>query len=370
MIDYVKWRGDITFEESPLNEIDSLIFTELSYLPLEDIVPSVTEGGSITIHNALDKFLNKFNEDVPLGAIIPGASIIALFKAAALSKRFSNVKMWAYENDVNTGSERQFSALCFLYGKRLNYVAYRGTDDTLIGWKEDFNMALYTPIPAQTAAVEYINKVSRMCSGTLTVGGHSKGGNLAVYSSLCADKRVRRRIVQIHNFDGPGFTYKFLDAVNDEVTVSKIMNYLPNNSYIGRIFDIIGEHKIVESKEKGLNQHDAFSWEVLGASFVEQTEFTQGSNEFHELLKVWVGKMSVNDRNRFVDSFYRIITSTNASTLSDIVEDKLKFIKGVLTSDDKDRKIVIDGIMSFLKEKSRIKSSIKSKNAANVNNKK
>ena len=361
IIDYVKWRCDITFSHSPLNEVDSMIFTELSYLPFEHFVPSVSSGEKLLLSEVADKFFDVYDEDRSIGAIIPGPYIIKLFRSISKTKRFSDVKMWAYVNDISKDMEKQFSALCFSWDKKNTFIAFRGTDDTLIGWKENLNMALYTPIPAQTDGVEYLEQIARLTKDKLYVGGHSKGGNISVYAALNAQPKTKKRIVEVYNFDGPGFTSAFTDMVNDIVTVSKIKNIMPEGSIIGRIFDTLGEQTVVKSFNKGVMQHDAFSWDVAGAEFIRANKFESGSDEFHVLLKSWVSNMPEEDRHKFVDSFYRIATSTNASTLSDIMIAKMKFVMGVISSKGEDKKIVIDGIKRLFKEKNEIKGTSKSK---------
>ncbi|MBQ9744661.1 MAG: DUF2974 domain-containing protein [Clostridia bacterium] len=362
MIDYVKWRCDISFSNSPLNEVDSLIFTELSYLPFEHFVPSVDSNKKLLLSEVADRFFDVYDEDRSIGAIIPGPYIIKLFRLLSKSTRYAEVKMWAYVNDISKDKEKQFSAICFSWDKDNTYIAFRGTDDTLIGWKENLNMALYTPIPAQQDGVDYVEKIATLVKkDKLYIGGHSKGGNISVYSALNVSPKVKKRICRVYNFDGPGFTSRYLDLVNDLDTISKIWNYLPEGSLIGRIFDSVGEHVIVKSFVKGVQQHDAFSWDVMGAEFIRANKFESGSDDFHVLLKSWVSKMTEEDRHKFVDSFYRIATSTNASTLSDIMIAKMKFVMGVISSKGEDKKIVIDGIKRLLKEKNEIKGSAKSK---------
>lgn len=362
MIDYVKWRSDITFDKSPINEVDSLIFTEIAYLPFEHFVPTLDSGDKILLSEAADKFFDVYDEDKSIGAIIPGHDIIRLFRILSKTKRYSDVKMWAYVNEISRDTEKQFCAMCFSFDNKKTFIAFRGTDDTLIGWKENLNMALYAPIPAQIDGAEYVEKIMKLTKDKLYLGGHSKGGNIAVYSALSTENKLRKRINTVYSFDGPGFIDKFLECIDDPVTVSKIINFLPEGSIVGRIFDIVGAYQIVRSYNRGVQQHDAFSWSVLGAEFVQADEFDRSSDDFHELLKKWVYNMPEEDRNKFVESFYRIATSTNASTLSDIMLDKVKFIKGVLTSESEDRKTVIVGLKSLLKERSTVKGANKAKN--------
>ena len=361
MQDYVKWRSDITFAMSPLNEVDSLIFTELSYLPFEHFVPSVSSGEKMLLSEVADKFFDVFDEDKSIGAIIPGPYIIRLFRSISKTKRYSDVKMWAFVNNISRDKEMQFSALCFSYDKKQTFIAFRGTDDTLVGWKENLNMAIHVPIPSQIEGMTYVETIASLTKDKLYLGGHSKGGNIAVYSGLTVNPKVQKRIERVYNFDGPGFTDKFLLTVTDKVAVSKIANYMPKSSTIGRIFDHIGVHYIIKSFNRGVQQHDAFSWDVLGAELVQVNAFDKDSDDFHEMLKNWVYNMSEDDRNRFIEAFYRVATSTNASTLSDIMMNKVKFVMSVLSSSGEDKKVLMGGVKKLLKEKNTLKGVAKNK---------
>ena len=360
ILDYVKWRSDITLDMMPLNEIDSLIFTELCYLPFEHLIPSLGSKKKITLSEAADRFLDIYDENKSIGAIIPGQFIIRLLRYVGKTLRFSDVKVWGYVNDVSTDTEKQFSAMCFSWGRN-TFIAFRGTDDTLIGWKEDLNMALYTPIPAQTDGVNYAERIATLTKDKLYIGGHSKGGNIAVYTALNMQPKYKKRLVAVYNFDGPGFTNEYLDSASDPGVENRIYNFLPSGSVIGRIFDSVGEVTVVKSYSKGIQQHDAFSWCVMGTEFVGAKKFDKNSDEFHDLLKSWVYNMPKEDRHKFVEAFYRIVTSTNASTLSDILVTKMKFAMGIISASGEDKKVVFEGIKQLIKEKNAIKDPQKVK---------
>ena len=360
ILDSVKWRSDITFDMMPLNEVDSLIFTELSYLPFEHLIPSIDSNKKITLSEAADIFLDIYDENKSLGAIIPGQFIIRLLRYVGKTLRFSDVKVWAYVNDVSTDTEKQFSAMCFSWGK-YTFIAFRGTDDTLVGWKEDLNMALYTPVPAQRDGVSYVERIASLTKDKLYIGGHSKGGSVAVYSAINLLPKYQKRVIAVYNFDGPGFTREYLDSVPDLSIASKIHNIMPCGSIIGRIFESIGDETVVKSYNRGIQQHDAFSWSVMGTEFVRVKKFDKNSDEFHELLKSWVYNMPKEDRHKFVEAFYRIVTSTNAATLSDILVTKMKFAMGIISASGEDKKVVFDGIKQLIKEKNAIKAPKKGK---------
>ena len=236
IFDYLIWRSDLTFDVSKPNEIDALILSEISYVPFEDIVPSIDSDGAISLADAASKFFEVYGEKFSLGVIIP-SDILILLKKAAKSKRFSNVSVWGYKSETCVDTEKQFSAVCFSIDK-LTYVAYRGTDDTIIGWKEDLNMSLFTPIPSQKEGVEYLEQIANKTKDKLIVTGHSKGGNIAVYSALNCSEKLHSRIKQVYSFDGPGFMEEYITPYRDMKITKKIHSVLPSKSVVGRIFEI------------------------------------------------------------------------------------------------------------------------------------
>lgn len=350
MYDYIKWRADITFDEVGINEVDSLIFTELSYIPFEDIVSDLSSNEKMTISEIGKKFFEMHDENISIGAIIPSKEIVGLLKAVMDTPRFKDVKAWGYVNDIDLKNQCQFCAICFDIGDKLTYVAYRGTDDTLIGWKENFNMAFFTPIPSQKYGAEYLNRVAQRTKGKLFLGGHSKGGNLAVYSALFAAEKVKKRIDCVHNFDGPGFQEDFIKSLEGNPTVSKIITIVPENSTVGMIFDAVGELKAIKSSQKGLRQHDAFSWGIMGSKLIPAS-LGKGAKDFHDLLKKWVKKMTREEKIDLVEALYKIFTVTDATTLTEISADKMKFLLAMFKADEKTKKTIINGVRNLIKEK-------------------
>ena len=358
VIEYLKWRGDLSFTVSAPNEIDALIFSELSYIPFDDLVPEFEFDEPVSLKTVGEEFFKLHGEDFSLGAIIP-KEILSLFKVAISSERYSRVMVWGYVNELCLDSEKQFSAVAFSLETGVTYVTYRGTDDTLVGWKEDLNMALFMPIPAQIRGAEYLESVARLSRDKLVVIGHSKGGNIAVYSALKTNPKIKKRIESVYSFDGPGFSEDFVKSCKNDIIVPKIKTVLPSRAIIGRIFDIIGEYKIVKSTEKGLQQHNALTWSLNGPEFAEAECFEKQSDNFHILLKTWVSKMTQKEKEDFVSSFYKIITSNDANTLTDISAQKLKFILAMLKSEGKSKRTVISGVFKLIKEKNALSSSQK-----------
>ena len=215
VFDYLDWRGDISFSQLPPCEVDSLVFSLLSYIDFDGIVPPPDEIKGVSLLAAAKKFIKKYKEDgkPDIGFIIPKDVVVLLAKAAK-TKRFGEVLLSSYVNKICDGEEKQFSAITFVFknteGADELFVVFRGTDDTIVGWKENFNMSFMQPVPSQLEAAEYLSDVASNTFGEITVGGHSKGGNLAVYAAVSAPERVKKRINTVYNLDGPGFNIDFL----------------------------------------------------------------------------------------------------------------------------------------------------------------
>lgn len=350
IFDYLKWRGDVTFDAYPLNEVDSVIFSQLCYVPFDRIVSEDPNAKGKTIEDIYDNYFDIVDEKISLGAIIPTDKIMPLFEMLSHSARFKDVVIRAYVNEIELSTEKQFSAMCLdIPDSDITYVAFRGTDDTLVGWKEDFNMSLFTPVPSQKDGVAYLNRVGNATERRLCLGGHSKGGNIAIYASFMADEAVQDKIVSVHNFDGPGFRYEFLNFARQNKKIEKkITNFLPDSSIIGSIFDTIGRRIYVKSSSKGLFQHDTFSWHLERINFITVSSLAKSSTQFHNSLEQWISGLSDEEKRDFVEALFKLIAVNDAGTLSDILSNKFKFIVALFKADDKSKKTVWKTALGFL----------------------
>lgn len=340
--DYLKWRGDLSFNCAPLNEIDSLIFTQLCYIPYSNIVSSSFEDEGITIKQFYEEHIATRKERLKMGALLPNDKILLLVKYAANSKRFAGVRLRGYVNEIDKKTEKQFCAMCFDIPDGSTYICFSGTDDTIVGWKENFNMALFTPIPAQNDGVEYLNRLGKTNTRRLYIGGHSKGGNLAIYASFMCDEVVQNKIETIYNFDGPGFRYDFLrKARKNSVITEKIINFMPDSAIIGAIFDTIGKRVYVRSKVTGVQQHDLFTWYLQAPNTFATTQaLAKSSIQFHNSLERWVANMTDAEKVEFIDAFYKLCKANGSNTITDIISNKRKFVIALFNVDEKSKKIL------------------------------
>lgn len=313
LFDYLKWRGDLSWEQTPLNEIDSLILSRLSYLPFDGIVPSsFTEV--ISVSDAAKQFLHKEGaaEQLIMKTDLP------FLQEVANSDRFNKLGLCGYTNQVKLDEEKQFAAMVIHLLPDLSYVSYRGTDLSLAGWKEDFNMSFCTPVPAQIDAVAYLNNAAEEVPGTLCIGGHSKGGNLAVYAASFCRPDIQDRIRFVHNHDGPGFDSCVLESDGYQRIVEKVKTFIPQSSVVGMLLQHEEDYYVIRSDQVGLMQHDLFSWEVDRDRFVYLDEVTEKSKFVDRTLKSWLTQLSPEQREQFVDTLFSILEETNASTLKEL----------------------------------------------------
>lgn len=351
ILDYIDWRGDLTFKDSPFNDIDNLIFTQLSFIDFESIVPGIDSSGCIRLKDAADEFFAaRDGNKIEMGVLVPN-DIVKLFKKMSEAPRYQELLLKKYINKIDYEKQQQFAALSIVINEDLMYIAFRGTDDTIVGWKEDFNMGFMSAVPSQLDAVKYVSKSCADNSCKIIIGGHSKGGNLSVYSAIYSEKAVKDRIVKVYNNDGPGFSRKVIDLDEYTEVADRIETIIPESSVVGIMLEHDEKFTIVKSTQKGLLQHDAFSWEVLGKNFVLAEERTKYSEISDAALKTWLSEMDTEERILFVDTLFDILQSTDAKTLLDLNANKLEtataLLKTIKNLDD-DKKAGMSKILGAL----------------------
>lgn len=340
-IDYLIRNGKYELTELLFNDVDSLILCQLSYLKFEGIVPE------LSMRRKGMKLMDIFTHPLRERLFIEDRYEVSnrrLFEAVAFSKRFQNMKLNHFKHVIDLEKQVQFAAITFYLEDGTTYVAFRGTDETIIGWKEDFNMAFKSPIPSQLLAVDYINKVAKKISGEFMVGGHSKGGNLAVYSAMKCEDEVKKRILHIYTNDGPGFVEDVFSSADFESIQSRITKIVPQSSLIGMLLQHQEDYQVIESSGKGVNQHDPYTWEVKDYDFVHKNDLNQGRKIFNERLNRWVEGLNEEERSIFVETLYKIISVTEAETLMDLTEEwkenTVKMVNAIKEVDADTRKML------------------------------
>lgn len=328
VIAYVKNYGDYTFEEKPLNDVDSLVLCQLSYLKFDGLVPSPgQQRRAVSLRRvAADKAVDAIFADKRYEE--PNR---ALFNAVLKSKRYRRMKMNYYVNHIDKERETQFSAITFYLEGGLKFIAYRGTDETLVGWKEDFNMAFQSPVPGQQYAVEYLEEVAARFSGEFCIGGHSKGGNFAVYAAMHCGEEIRGRIFKIYSMDGPGFLPEVLIKEKYAKIEDRLIKILPHSSLIGMMFENAAKCKVVESKRFGFFQHDPYTWLTEGDDFV-CVKGIYGSRRFtNNTLNAWICSLDREKRKFLINALYQVISASRAENLIEMADNWRKSMAGMLT---------------------------------------
>ena len=253
IFDYLQWRGDLTLEKSKFNEIDNLILSRFSYFPFDDII---NENEVVTIKELSERFKKA---DINPAHIL-WKDDVNLFPEMGNSERFGQMFATKYINKIETEQEKQFSAITILMPDNTIYVSFRGTDNTIVGWKEDFNMSFKSHIASQISAKEYLENIAKEYPDKkIRVGGHSKGGNIAIYASAFAENTIKDRIINVYNNDGPGFCEDVIQTKEYQEIIPKTNTYIPQSSIIGRLMNHKEEYTIVESTQKGIMQHDLYT---------------------------------------------------------------------------------------------------------------
>lgn len=362
--DYLDWRGDIPIiKEFKFNEVDSMIMARFSYLIFNKIKmkPSQTIKELSSLMSDFDNSSFRYNGDKNL--------ITKLGK----SKRFKNLIVTDYVENNDVERIKQFSAITIHLPKNELYISFLGTDSSVYGWKEDFNMAYMENVPSQIAGKEYLEKIaSKYPNEKIRIGGHSKGGNVAIYASISASKEIQNRIIKVYNYDGPGFNelmVKSLGTANN--ILPKIESYIPQDSIIGRVMEHREKICVIKSLEKGILQHDIYSWQVLGKNIVKAKNVTKDSEIINKMFIKWLNETSIEKRRLFCDSIFGLLFSTEEATFKGISENLTtsipKIIKAYQNIPKNEKKEVINMVKLFFtsyykaykEEKPKSKSKIK-----------
>lgn len=351
IIDYLHWRGDLSFDTHPLNELDNLILSEICYIDYSDTVSLFPSTEKTTLFNATNSVFEHVNkDDIVLGLIMPG-EIIRLADIAMDTNRYKNIYMSNYINEVEKVHCMQFSAVTFHLPNNVIYIAFRGTDDTLIGWQEDLDMVRKFPIPAQKMAVKYVNKIAELFpEDNIIIGGHSKGGNLATYAAIYCNLSVKDRIIQVYNNDGPGFHKEQINLEKYYLVKHKITRIIPDESIVGVIFDdFSGKTIIAKAVVKGIYQHDAFSWSCQHTEFVKAENLSENSEKLDEAITAMLERMNQKERVDFANNVYEFIVLLNQNTLTEVNNNKFNFVKMLNKLNTKNKMIFMELIYNFIR---------------------
>ncbi len=350
IIDYVWEHGD-AFDERPLNRVDSLVLSQLCYFQLPS---SAAEAWGWTGLPVYELWRSDWLDEMTAHMYDPpGAKSLA--SALAASPRYRNVRICGYVMELDPVSEMQFSAMSFRLGPSETYIAFRGTDNTIVGWKENLNMAFQVQVPSQTRALHYVERVAEKTQGRLWCGGHSKGGNMAIYAGMTCTPAVRERLGCCFSHDGPGFTSETLAELEGASASVPVDKTVPKSSIFGMLFN--GNEQdalVVRSASSGFAQHDPLSWEVDGCDFVFEERLGRTASYVDDSLNAWIDRASLAERQRFVEAVFAIMLAPDKQYTHEIRVDWRKTVpqmaRAAMELDAEGRDVLVREILDLVRQ--------------------
>lgn len=303
IIDYLKWRGDLTFDRDPVNMIDCLLFAQLSYLQWELIWQ---DGETSTLNDLYSRIADR-----EYAITFTAKEDREMLPIAAQTKRFGTIPMSDLICHLDEEAEEQFAAVTYHLPDGTLFVAFRGTDCSLVGWREDFRMACQPEVPAQRHAADYLGMIAKLYEGNIRIAGHSKGGNLAVYAAATAAQAVQARLLDVCNFDGPGQN-DALFASPGYNRLTTIRTIVPASSIIGMLMRHPAKMDAVTCNVPGIYQHDPYSWQLCGTHFILADTRNNDSIYYEKVFERWLNEIDLDERTAFVDTIFDILASTKA----------------------------------------------------------
>ena len=316
--DYLAWRGDLSFAQDPFHPVDGLLLSTLAYHHFAQYAdPPV--GVGIPFHQVAEQILSQPPERLRVFA--SGKRDANLLRQTANSPRFRDQLLWASQEVLDISQQIQFAAITL----QLDYgaaVVFRGTDNTLVGWKEDFNLGFLDTLPGQWLARDYLEQTAAYLRGPLWVCGHSKGGNLAVFAASQVSLAVQNRIVAVYNQDGPGFSRSVVEQPGYQAILPKLETFVPQFSVFGMLLEHEEPYTVVKSRGMGMMQHDPYAWEIQGNDFIRLTQVSNASRVIDSAMRRWLAGLTSGQREEFVDGLYELLAASNARTLEELANPK------------------------------------------------
>ena len=331
MLDYIKEFGHVSFEERAFSEIDALVLTELEYLPLEKVVPSDENGENFVTVKEIAEYMKEhkkqlFDENPMM--MTPERHEVSQIIADA--PRFQSMKFFGVVSEWDKDTTKQFAAITVEVEPGVRLVIFRGTDDTLIGWKEDFLMTYSPLVAAQTDAKEYLAKQASLWDGDLMVSGHSKGGNLALYAAATQEEDVQLRIVDIFCFDSPGLYRSVLETKGYQNIVPLAMRYIPQDALVGLMLESEVPYVIVKSDAVGAMQHSAMTWGIEDGQFIKVEKLTKNSLLNDQTFKKWTESVSDEELELFWNVFFELLFTVGIETVNDVYGQFMHYVQEFL----------------------------------------
>lgn len=318
VMDYLRWRGDLPLARDGFNEVDNLVLCIISYLNFRrfDDLKTTDPTGAVALPDVAARLTE---EDEQLG--LSELDYIPLMRLAAETERFRDVRMFGFTHEWNEEKEMQFDAVSYLLPDNTLFVSFMGTDTSLVGWKEDFNMSFLSAVPAQERAAVYSAAMAAACpSRKLRIGGHSKGGNLAAWAAIHIPADLQKqRLLAAYNNDGPGFSHDMVETEAYRRVADKLHTYIPESSIVGVLLEHAEDYAVIDSSNRSIMQHEPMSWNVEGPRFVHLGQRSQMGKLSDDVLRQWIGSMTPQEREQFSDALFEVLSlSGKARTLDDL----------------------------------------------------
>lgn len=331
MLDYIKEFGHVSFEERAFSEIDALVLTELEYLPLEKVVPSDENGENFVTVKEIAEYMQEHKQELfDENPMMITQERHEVSQVIADAPRFQSLKFFGVVSEWDKDTTKQFAAVTVEVEPSVRLVVYRGTDETLIGWKEDFLMTYSPLVAAQTDAKEYLAKQASLWGGDLMISGHSKGGNLAIYAAATQEEDVQLRIVDIFCFDSPGLYRSVLETKGYQNIVPLAMRYIPQDSLVGLMLESEVPYVIVKSNATGAMQHSAMTWEIEDGQFIKMEKLTKNSQLNDQTFKKWTESVSDEELELFWNVFFELLFSVGIDTVNDLYGQFMHYVQEFL----------------------------------------
>ena len=331
MLDYIKEFGHVSFEERAFSEIDALVLTELEYLPLEKVVPSDENGENFVTVKEIAEYMQEHKQELfDENPMMITQERHEVSQVIADAPRFQSLKFFGVVSVWDKDTTKQFAAVTVEVEPSVRLVVFRGTDETLIGWKEDFLMTYSPLVAAQTDAKEYLAKQASLWGGDLMISGHSKGGNLAIYAAATQEEDVQLRIVDIFCFDSPGLYRSVLETKGYQNIVPLAMRYIPQDSLVGLMLESEVPYVIVKSNATGAMQHSAMTWEIEDGQFIKMEKLTKNSQLNDQTLKKWTESVSDEEFELFWNVFFELLFSVGIDTVNDLYGQFMHYVQEFL----------------------------------------
>lgn len=329
IIDYIKEYGNLTLEEYPFNNVDSLILSQISYIKFEN--------SSIDIESEIH-LLSDFENEIDtlcMDTRVPELNE-ELFLQFIHSLRYEAITISHLQTNFDKDNEKQFCAMTLHLPNQTDYIAFRGTDASFVGWKEDFNLCFQENIPSQISALNYVNNYKT--NHKLILGGHSKGANLALYAGI----HTHNPIFCIYNHDGPGFLTPYQ-------TDKEVFKTIPQSSVIGLLLEETNNYQIIQSDAISILQHDPFTWCVENGDFIYLKQNDQLSKHTQSTLSNWLKSIDVNTRKQVIDTIYSIFSDyENPKDFRQNI-DMIEIIKSIQNVDSQTKKMISETIQVLFK---------------------